>query len=106
MNDLGGRGTMSEPISAGLAASGASEPSTGRGPPFASPGYEILEMLGGGKWSVVYKARNTVLGRIVALKLLRFGGGTEPQVVARLHSSAQMLARLSTSPQVVQLYEV
>jgi serine/threonine protein kinase len=65
--------------------------------------YEILETLGCGATSRVDKARDTVIGRIVALKffLQGFGRNSEEQF---LHE-AQTIGRLSHSS-IAQLYDV
>jgi WD40 repeat protein/tRNA A-37 threonylcarbamoyl transferase component Bud32 len=63
------------------------------------PGYEILAELGRGSMGVVYKARQTSLHRIVALKLLQ---GTEME--ARFRAEAEAVARMQ-HPNIVQLFE-
>lgn len=65
--------------------------------------YEILETLGRGATSRVDKARDTVIGRVVALKffLQGFGRNSEEQFLRE----AQTIGRLSHSS-IAQLYDV
>jgi serine/threonine protein kinase len=65
--------------------------------------YECLEPLGSGATSRVEKARDNVIGRIVALKTFinGFGEGQEQQFLRE----AQIIGQLS-NPSIVQLYDV
>lgn len=67
--------------------------------------YEILSELGRGGMGVVYRARDTELGRDVALKSPFLSEGDRESVRRRFLKEARAAARLS-HPNVVQLFEV
>src|SRR5262249_17393999 len=69
------------------------------------PGYEILGKLGEGGMGVVYKARQTGLRRIVALKMILAGGHAGAAELARFRTEGQAIARLQ-HPNIVQVHEV
>ncbi len=73
-------------------------------PPPTIAGYEILGILGRGGMGVVYKARQTALKRLVALKMIR-GGDIELKHRERFRIEAQAVARLQHL-NIVQIYEV
>jgi WD40 repeat protein/tRNA A-37 threonylcarbamoyl transferase component Bud32 len=68
-------------------------------------GYDVLEELGRGGMSVVYKARQPYPGRLVALKMILAGVHADTVRRARLLAEADALARLR-HPHIVQVYEV
>ena len=78
-------------------------PFTSMRPP-AIPGYEILGELGRGGMGVVYKARQTDLKRLVAVKMIRTDRATREEI-ARFTAEAEAVARLQ-HPNIVQIYEV
>lgn len=67
--------------------------------------YEILNELGVGGMGVVYKARQSKLRRIVALKMIRSGELANPQDVQRFQAEAKAVSRL-LHPGIVAIHEV
>ncbi len=65
--------------------------------------YEILEELGSGGMGKVYRAKDVMLERSVALKTLAPGYAKDPAFVQRLLREARSVARLN-HPNIVQIY--
>ncbi|BAS15157.1 probable serine/threonine-protein kinase SCO3848 [Arthrobacter sp. Hiyo8] len=66
--------------------------------------YELGELLGRGGMADVYKGVDTVLGRTVAVKLLRADLARDPQFHARFKREAQAVAALNHSS-IVAIYD-
>lgn len=67
--------------------------------------YEILEQLGGGGMAIVFKAKCTLLNRIVTVKILRPEFTSDQEFVDRFRREAQSVAKLS-HPNIVSVYDV
>jgi serine/threonine protein kinase len=66
--------------------------------------YRILDKLGQGGMGAVYRAEDTRLDRVVALKVLPSHCIQDPDAVARFQREARALAKLS-HPNIVQAYD-
>lgn len=69
------------------------------------PGFEILGELGRGGMSVVYKARQTRLNRICAIKLILNPEDSSERADLRFLSEAETVARLS-HPNVIRIHTI
>ncbi|MBO8167836.1 MAG: Stk1 family PASTA domain-containing Ser/Thr kinase [Thermoanaerobacteraceae bacterium] len=67
--------------------------------------YEIIEKIGAGGMAVVYKGRDTLLNRIVTVKVLREQFASDEDFVRRFRREAQAVASLS-HPNIVSIYDV
>ena len=67
--------------------------------------YEIIEKVGCGGMATVYKARDTILNRYVAVKVLRDEFTTDEEFIKRFNTEAQSAARL-THPNIVSVFDV
>src|SRR5262245_18116273 len=98
------------PVSAGPPSDPSSDTKTLGAPPGAGPqddsapvpGYEIHEVLGRGGMGIVYKARQTSLNRVVALKIVLSGARAEPVERHRFMVEAEAVAAIR-HPNVVNV---
>ncbi|MDR1320735.1 MAG: Stk1 family PASTA domain-containing Ser/Thr kinase [Gracilibacteraceae bacterium] len=67
--------------------------------------YELLETVGAGGMAVVYKAMDSLLGRVVAVKILREQFASDEGFVRRFRREAQSAASIS-HPNIVSVYDV
>ena len=67
--------------------------------------YEIIEKIGNGGMATVYKAKDHVLNRNVAVKILKDEFITDNEFIKRFRTEAQSAASL-THPNIVSIYDV
>jgi serine/threonine-protein kinase len=67
--------------------------------------YRLLEQLAVGGMGVVFKARDTVLDRVVALKMIRAGILAQPAEVERFYLEARAAAQLR-HPNIISILEI
>ena len=66
--------------------------------------YELLERLGQGGIAEVWKARDTLLQRYVAIKILHANLQEDPNFITRFEREAQLIASLH-HPNIVQIHD-
>ncbi|HLI83984.1 MAG TPA: protein kinase [Bryobacteraceae bacterium] len=67
--------------------------------------YEIIEQLGTGAKGSLYRARDTVLEREVALETIQIGADVDPAIRRRFYAEARACARLQ-HPGIVTIYDL
>ncbi|GGL44343.1 Stk1 family PASTA domain-containing Ser/Thr kinase [Sporolactobacillus putidus] len=67
--------------------------------------YQILSRLGEGGMAIVYKAKDLILNRFVAVKILRPELAGDEEFVRRFHREAESVASLS-HPNIVAIYDI
>ena len=67
--------------------------------------YEIIEKIGNGGMAMVYKAKDQVLNRFVAVKILRDEFTTDEEFIKRFSIEAQSAASI-VHPNIVSVFDV
>jgi tRNA A-37 threonylcarbamoyl transferase component Bud32 len=67
--------------------------------------YQIIDQIGTGSMGTVYRARDTVLDREVAIKTIRTSGEVDPEIRERFYREARACARLQ-HPGIVAVYDL
>jgi len=75
------------------------------GAPFKIGKYDVVDVIGRGGMGVVYRAKDTQLGRMVAIKMMTASIGEDPELVQRFFREARSTASLQ-HPNIVTVYEL
>lgn len=67
-------------------------------------GYKLEERIGNGGFGAVYRAKQTTIGREVAVKIILPGFANNPDFIRRFESEANLIARLE-HPHITPLYD-
>src|SRR3954452_18123324 len=67
-------------------------------------GYELRDCIGAGGFGAVYRASQPVVGREVAIKVIRPEFANQPEFIRRFEVEAQLVAHLE-HPHIVPLYD-
>src|SRR3981081_1606903 len=67
--------------------------------------YEVIGEIGTGSMGTIYRARDQVLDRAVALKVLQAGSGLDPELKERFYREARACPRL-THPNIISVYDL
>ena len=67
--------------------------------------YELIDVVGVGGMAVVYRARDTILGRYVAIKILKEEFAKDPDIRKRFAIESRAVAKLSHH-NIVSVYDV
>jgi hypothetical protein len=87
-----------------------SQSAAGPGPDEIAGRYEVVQKLGAGAFGTVYKARDRILGRMVAIKTIRFegsaaSGASRTDLVNRFKREAVISAQLK-HPNIVTIHDI
>ncbi len=99
-----GSKAINDALNEGGKRTGAFEPPTVDRLAELFPSLEIIELIGAGGMGAVYKARQSGLDRLVALKILPEEFGHDVKFALRFTREARTLAKLS-HPNIVSVYE-
>jgi eukaryotic-like serine/threonine-protein kinase len=67
--------------------------------------YDILDIVGRGGMGVVYKAIDSSIGRLVAIKMMTVGFADDPDLLKRFYREAQSAGKLQ-HPNIVTIYDL